>query len=180
MSTGGTDDNVVGRKDEAFVQLLVGEQLTLLNYITALLADPDAASNVLQETNLVLWRKADEFEPGTCFTAWAKKVAYWQVQAFIRDRARDRHCFSKELIDQLATQRRQERDETEAQVALRHCLKGVSQPNLEMLRLRYESGLTLAAIAQQLGKKVSAVKVRFMRIRQALQECIQDNLTEPS
>lgn len=180
MSTGGTDDRSSRHEYEPFVQLLVGEQLSLLNYITLLLADPDAANNVLQETNLVLWRKSQDFTMGTNFTAWARKVAYWQVQAYIRDRTRDRHCFTPELVDQLAAQRSPERDETETQVALRHCLKGVSKENLEFLRLRYEDDLTIVAMAERLGKKLSAVKVRLLRIRQALQECVKENLTEPT
>lgn len=163
---------------ETFVQLLVSEQLRLLNYINMLLADPHAANNVLQETNLVLWRKADEFEPGTSFSAWAQKVACWQVRAYVRDKSRDRHVFSKELIDQLANRPDYEQDETAVHVTLRHCLKNTSKQNLELLRRRYEEGLSLAALAKRSGKSLSAVKVRLMRIRQALLRCIQQHMSE--
>lgn len=78
------------KPDEAFVQLLTAEQLRLLHYIAKLLGDPNEAQNVLQETNLVLWRKSGEFQAGTNFSAWAHNVAYWQVRAFVRDRQRDR------------------------------------------------------------------------------------------
>jgi RNA polymerase sigma-70 factor, ECF subfamily len=165
---------------EAFVQHLVGEQVRLLNYITVLLADPHAANNVLQETNLVLWRKASEFELGTSFSAWAQKVAYWQVQAYVRDKVRDRHVFSEELIDQLANHDYQESEETETRVALRHCLKNASKPNIELLRSRYEDGMSIAALAASVGKTTSAIKVRLMRIRQALQKCIERSLAEAS
>lgn len=165
-------------EDEQFVKLLVAEQLKLMNYITALLGDPDAANGVLQETNLVLWRKADEFSPGSCFSAWAQKVAYWQVRAYIRDRARDRHFFSKELVDQLASHRAHERGESDTQIALRHCLKNAGKENVDILRRRYEEDCTIAEVAQQLGKSVSAIKVRLMRVRQALQKCITEKLAE--
>jgi RNA polymerase sigma-70 factor (ECF subfamily) len=178
MSQGGVSEETPRRNDELFVHLLVSEQLKLQNYITMLLTDTDAATNVLQETNLVLWRKASDFTPGTSFTAWSRKVAYWQVQAFIRDRARDRHCFSKELVDQLAHQKNKEPEESETQVALRHCMNAVSSSNREFLRLRYEDGLTIAGIADRLHKEVAAVKMRLMRIRQSLQKCIEEKLSE--
>jgi DNA-directed RNA polymerase specialized sigma24 family protein len=46
------------------------------------------ARDVLLETNLVLWQKIGEFEPGSNFGAWARKIAYFQALAFLRDRKR--------------------------------------------------------------------------------------------
>lgn len=166
----------VGQSDEVFIQLLTAEQIKLLHYIAMLLGDPHAANNVLQETNLVLWRKAHEFQKGTNFSAWAHQVAYWQVQAYVRDRKRDRHVFSEELIAQLASRKTDDSIEAETRVALRHCLKHTSKANLELLRQRYEEGLTIVSLSKQLGKTQSAVKVRLMRIRQALLKCIQQKL----
>lgn len=167
-----------GEVDEAFVQLLTAEQFRLLQYIAMLLGDPHAANNVLQETNLVLWRKSGEFQPGTSFSAWARQVAYWQVQAYVRDRRRDRHVFSEQLIDQLANRDYETIDEAENRIALRHCLKQVSNSNLQLLRQRYEQGLSIASLAQRLGRTQSAVKVGLMRIRRALLKCIEKQLAE--
>ena len=171
-------DGTEGGADEQFVQHLTAIQLKLLNYIAMLLGDPHAAANVLQETNLVLWRKAKEFEPGSNFSAWAHQVAYWQVQAYVRDRGRDRHVFDEALIEQLADRESEADVEIEARVALRHCLSQISPRNLDMLRRRYEAGLSIANLAVQLGKSPSAVKVGLMRIRKTLLECIQKKLAE--
>lgn len=159
--------------EEALVQLLTAEQLKLLHYIAMLLGDPHEAQNVLQETNLVIWRKASDFQAGTNFSAWAHQIAYWQVRAYVRDRHRDRHVFNEKLIDQLASRSVDDSVEAETRVALRHCMKQTSKQNLEMLRKRYEEGLSIISLAEELGKTPSAVKVRLMRIRQALLNCIQ-------
>jgi RNA polymerase sigma-70 factor, ECF subfamily len=159
--------------DEALVQLLTAEQLKLLRYIAMLLGDPHEAHNVLQETNLVLWRKAHEFRQGTDFSAWAHQIAYWQVRAHVRDRSRDRHVFNEKLIEQLASRTTDDLADVETRIALRHCMKLTSKQNLDMLRKRYEEGLPIAMVAKELGKTPSAVKVRLMRIRQALLTCIQ-------
>ncbi|TWT85893.1 RNA polymerase sigma factor [Posidoniimonas polymericola] len=165
--------------DEAFIQLLTAEQFRLRRYITVLLGDPDAASNVLQETNVAIWRKSQTFEPGTNFRAWSRKVAYWQVQAYVRDQGRDRLVFTEKLVEQL-TNREEAQDPREAEVrlALRHCLASVSKKNRDMLRMRYEDGMPVAKLADSIGKSPSAVKVGLMRIRRALQGCIERQVAE--
>lgn len=161
------------RADESFIQLLTAEQFKLLHYIAKLLGNPNEAQNILQETNLVLWRKSHEFQPGTNFSTWAHSVAYWQVRAFVRDRQRDKHVFSEELVRQLASKDPSESVDTDIRIALRHCLSGVSAANLKMLRERYEEGASIQTLADRLGKNPSAVKVALLRIRRALLRCIE-------
>src|SRR5262245_43171691 len=127
--------NSAESRDE-FVRLLTGEQTSLFSYIATLLGDVNDASNVLQQTNMVLWRKADEFEAGTSFHAWARKVAYFQTLAYIRDMKRDKLVFDEELILQLADRPTIE-DEDERRIALRHCLGTLSESSLELLQQRY-------------------------------------------
>lgn len=119
-----------------FVQSLTKAQLGLLRYITALVGNTDAANNILQETNLLLWQKADEFTAGTNFDAWATKVAYWQVKAYVRDRGRDRHVFSEELVTQLAES---SEDATEIELTmqmLQKCLQLLRGFDRELIALR--------------------------------------------
>jgi RNA polymerase sigma-70 factor (ECF subfamily) len=157
------------------VQLLTIEQTALFGYIATLLGDLNDASNVLQQTNMVLWRKADEFEPGTSFQAWSRKVAYFQTLAFIRDKKRDKLVFDEELVQQLAARPSTE-DDDERRVALRHCLGELSENSLDLLRLRYAPGKSLQDIAEQRNKKVGAIKMALLRIRQALVNCIDSQL----
>jgi RNA polymerase sigma-70 factor (ECF subfamily) len=159
--------------DEEFIRQLTAVQLQLLHYIAKLLGNPDEAQNVLQETNLVLWRKANEFEPGSNFTAWAHQVAYWQVQAYVRDRRRDRHVFDPELVEQLTRPEVQVDATAELRVALRHCLDEISPKSLQLLKKRYEGGISVNELASSLQKKPTAVRVGLLRIRRALLKCIQ-------
>ena len=157
---------------EEFVSLLTAEQLPLHRYITTLLGDADAASNVLQETNIVLWRKMSDFRPGTSFGAWSHKVAYWQTLAYLRDRKRDKHVFSEELVQQIASRPVLEKELDETRIALRHCLAKLSQQHLDLIKQRYNGSEKLESMAGKLGIKQNALKVRLHRIRRALQECI--------
>lgn len=161
---------------EHFVQMLTKAQLGLMRYITALVGDPHAANNILQETNLLLWRKADEFEKGTNFDAWATKVAYWQVKAYLRDSNRDRHVFSDELIAQLAECPESETDFDRTIQTLRSCLEMLRSVDRELVALRYGRGFSVSQLSTELGKTPAAVKGALLRTRRALRTCIERRL----
>jgi RNA polymerase sigma-70 factor (ECF subfamily) len=124
---------------------------------------------------LVIWRKSVEFDIETDFQGWARKIAYYQTLAFLRDRKRDRHVFDEELLTQLAS-RPVDADEDERRVALRHCLGNISGDSLNLLQERYGRGKTITVIAQEHRKSEGAIKMVLMRIRQALVQCIEGQL----
>jgi RNA polymerase sigma-70 factor, ECF subfamily len=161
-----------------FVQLLTKAQLGLLRYITTLVGNPEAASNILQNTNLLLWQKADEFDPGTNFDAWATTIAYWQVRAYCRDRKRDRHIFSEELVVQLAEDAGEVRDIELTIHLLRSCLQNLGGSNRELVNMRYNLGLSIQQLSSRLSKSPSAVKGALMRARRALRDCIESKMIQ--
>ena len=173
MSTEPNPSNDLAR--EAYVQQLIAEQTGLFAYIVTLLGNLNDASNVLQQTNLVLWRKAEQFTPGTSFHSWSKKTAYYQTLAFLRDKKRDKHIFDEALLEKLAA-RPTVFDEDERRVALRHCLGTISADSLNLLRQRYTPGTPVADIAKQRRKSEGAIRNALMRIRQTVVECIERQL----
>lgn len=157
---------------EAFVRLLTDEQRRLFGYISTLLGNVDDAANVLQQTNMVLWRKASEFIPESDFHAWAAKIAYYQTLAYMRDRKRDRHVFDEALVQQLAA-RATDSGGDELVVALRHCLSLLPEDKLNLIRQRYWPGKSIGDIARELRRSESAVKMTLLRVRQTLAKCIE-------
>jgi RNA polymerase sigma-70 factor, ECF subfamily len=162
-------------RQEAFVAQLASAQTRLFGYILTLLGDVEDARNVLQQTNLTLWRKASTFKTGTSFLAWSRRIAYYKVLGFLRDKQRDRHVFDEELLRQLAA-RAYEIDEDERRVALRHCLSRLSDDHLDLIRQRYLPGKSIRDIAELRSKSEGAIKVALLRIRQALARCIEAQL----
>lgn len=162
--------------DAEFAQILTGEQARLFGYLVTLLGDVHEANNVLQQTNLVLWEKAREFEKGTSFTAWSRKIAYFQTLAFLRDSKRDKHVFSEKLMGQL-TELPTEEAPDERRLALRHCLSRLPEKQRQLLRERYGADYTsISTLASQKGATESAVKMALLRARQALKMCIKRQL----
>lgn len=64
-----------------FVVLLTGLQSRICAYLCTLLARAEDARDVLQETDLVLWKKAADYDPARPFEPWAFRFAHWQALA---------------------------------------------------------------------------------------------------
>ncbi len=160
---------------EVFIRSLTENQNRLYGYIFSLVGDHHAAADVLQECNLVLWRKTGEFRAGSAFIPWAFGIARFQVLAHLRDRQREEaRLLNPELVELLA-------GEVEAQAgqfeelrgALRHCVAKLPEQSRELVDRRYFRKHPVQTIADEMQRKLSAVKVALMRIRDGLRQCIE-------
>ena len=87
---------------DEFILELTQAQQRLFGYIFRRVANRDQAMEVLQQTNLVLCRKADDFELGTNFAAWSSTVAHYQILSYRKSLSRDRLVFTDEVSRHLA------------------------------------------------------------------------------
>jgi RNA polymerase sigma-70 factor (ECF subfamily) len=160
-------------RDEFITQLTVA-QSSLWAYVFSLLPDHGAAQDVLQETNLTLWRKANEFQPGTNFLAWACQVAYFHVLSHRRRVRRDRLLFDDDVLAYLA-ERQADRVGSlgDRLVALRGCLEKLPPPSRRLLEERYAPGGSVKNLADADGRSVAALSQVLYRIREKLLNCIE-------
>ncbi|HLY10089.1 MAG TPA: sigma-70 family RNA polymerase sigma factor [Planctomycetota bacterium] len=161
------------RESEEFVQLMTGHQGRLFAYVLSLVGNPDAANDVLQEVNVVLWRDSREFRPGSNFKAWAFRVAHFQVMAWRQRQIRDRLVFEDDLFEALATGARECDDLFDRrQERLTGCLEKLTPEHRELVRQRYADGTPLQSIALERGTTANAVMQTLFRIRQRLMLCV--------
>jgi RNA polymerase sigma-70 factor (ECF subfamily) len=142
----------------------------------------DAADDAFQELFLVLGDKADSFREGTDFLAWARTVArYVALRLVARDRRhRGLDPAVLELVADEAERMARDGDDGEAErLALRRCLERLGPSARRILALRYESGLTPAAIGERLGRTASAIAVALSRSRAFLRACVDRRLAGP-
>lgn len=165
--------------DREFLCHLTDSQPRLLGYLMTLLGNLNDARDVLQETNLVLWRKMDEYGRIDDFGAWARKCAYYQALAFLRDRKRDRHIFGDDMLALFAADVMEDnRDEDVMLLALRDCLSQLPESQRRLIDQRYREGTPARKLAVETGKTDSAMKMTLMRIRETLRRCIEGKLKE--
>lgn len=165
-------------QSDAFVMQITACQSRLYAYILSLAGDRDQAREVLQETNLVIWRKADQFEPGTNFIAWAFKIARLQLMAYRQKIARDRLVFDDSLLLDMADIFDEDDAFDARQDALAQCIEEIAPNHRNLIRIRYTDGLSVKEIASQLDKSANAVAKVLHRTRLALMKCIDQRLSE--
>ncbi len=161
-----------GNSQERFVTNLTKAQDALYTYILSLLPREDLAWDVLQETNIVLWRKAGEFNEEMSFIAWACGVARFQVKAQRRDMQRNKLVFDDELLGNLAVEAEQYAVNDEFGELLRECLDELPAEQRELVVERYLPGSSLKDLARKLGRSINGLAVSLFRIRQALAACL--------
>ena len=145
----------------------------LKGYILSLVFDPHAASDILQETNLVLCKKAGQFEAGTNFRAWAFRVAYFEVMRHRRKMGRDRLVFDEKLLEVFAEEAVNEDEQYEARRrALAHCLRMLGERQRLLVMSRYFKGESVRQIALESGRNANAVSQALFRARRNLADCV--------
>ncbi|MFK8110621.1 MAG: sigma-70 family RNA polymerase sigma factor [Rubripirellula sp.] len=162
---------------ERFVQHLTEHQTRLYGYIYSLVGDHSRAADVLQETNLVLWRKIEQFEPHKPFLPWAFTFARFQVMAHFRDQKRDKLLLDVELVELIAADAEQHASELDKmREMLRPCLSLLTPSNRDLIEQRYDRGLSIARVAETVDRSVGAVKVALLRVRRQLADCVQERM----
>ncbi len=162
---------------DQLVTQLTDNQGKLYGYIYSLVGDHARAADIVQETNLVLWRKHGEFEPGRPFLPWATAFAQFQVLAHLRDKGRDKMLLDADLVEQLSAESaRQSEDYESLRAALALCLRQLPEPSRLLIHRRYTEAATIGRIAEQSGLKDSAIRVALMRIRNQLADCVRRRL----
>ncbi len=160
-----------------FVELLTAHQRKLYGYIASMLMGDPAAADVLQETNLDLWSRIDDYDFERPFLPWAFGFARQKVLTFRRSHCRSRLVFGEEalnLINDTCIQYASEADDR--LVALRKCLQKLSPQQAKLIHTRYVTRTPVKNIAEQWDESVHNVSSRLHRIRKALGKCIESTL----
>lgn len=156
-----------------FLALYSSNYPRLQFYVTALLPTANDASDVLQETSMVLWRKFGSFELGSNFFAWACKIARFQVMKYRERQGRLARLFDTELLEKLADEAGNERLVRNVPLqALENCLGKLSELDRSLIRRRYQPGVTVQQLAIDLGRTANSLSKSLGRIRRVLLECV--------
>ena len=162
---------------ESFIAELTKHQTHLLGFIAAAIGNVSKSQDILQNTNLSLWAKAEKFDPSKPFLPWALTFARYEVLAFTRDRKRDRHAFNTEVVELMIDSATTVVNElSDRQIALRHCVERLSADHRQLLRFRYANQVPLAEIAEKRSTTVASVKCMLGRIRQKLAKCVSHRI----
>lgn len=165
--------------DASFVQLLSRHQRHVYSFIHSLVATDVDVDDIMQETSLALWEKRTSYDPDRDFFAWACGVAHIQVLRYRRRVATDKLWFDDDVLGLLAAHMAGDVGLLEfRREALDKCIDRLPEADRKVVELRYQDGMTLDLLSQQLGSSARSIQRTMVRARLALQRCVSATLRE--
>lgn len=161
------------QRDERIVQLIGGCQRSLFVYLTGLLCSRDLADDVLQETNLIIWRKREQYRIGTNFFAWACRIAYFEACKAREKRGRKVPAFSEMFLDKVAPELAAVAETSGfLQTALSDCVDELKPGDRDLIERRYDDDATVRSIAAAVGRSADGIYKSLKRVHRVLFDCI--------
>ncbi|MEM0969949.1 MAG: sigma-70 family RNA polymerase sigma factor [Verrucomicrobiota bacterium] len=158
------------------VQLLfVRHEGAVRAFVRALQPSLSDADDVMQETFLTVTRKAETFEPGTNFVAWACGIARYKVLENLRQRKRAT-VLNEDAIMALAREAPSPESMVAREKALEGCVQQLTPKLRDLLWRRYSSRQSSEEMAEAAGMSSNAVRVALTKARTFLRECVISEL----
>jgi RNA polymerase sigma-70 factor, ECF subfamily len=160
-----------------FLELLNAHDRALSLYVYGLVPRDSEAEDILQQTKMLLWKHFGDFELGTHFLAWARKIAFHQVLTHRRKRKRQPLALEGEALEALgAAVSDLAQQESTRHEALRTCVAKLPSEHRQLIQLRYFQELEIAEVAQKIHRTEAAVYRALSRIRMSLMDCVQKQI----
>ena len=174
--------NSDNRREEQFLQLFLRNEDDLKSYARALLPCWEAVDDVIQNASVVIWRKMDELREQEEFMPWAKVIVRFECLKARRTVAKDRHCFSTEVLELLADHDsgHDEEELFREREARKVCLGALESAQRELVLTLYREHGMVANLAAQSNRTVNSLYKKIRRLRQKLTQCVSHKMSDPS
>jgi RNA polymerase sigma-70 factor, ECF subfamily len=163
---------------ERFLQLFRRNEERIFGFILKLLPNFSLAEDIMQDTMMIMWRKFDDFEEGTCFAAWGMQIARYKVMEFHQHNKK--HIvvhFNDEILKELTTDDSSVGSKNRYLVALHGCVNKLKDQNKEIVMLRYLKEMSSKQVSVQMGVSTNVIYKNIAKIHYLLQECVEKTLS---
>jgi RNA polymerase sigma-70 factor (ECF subfamily) len=160
---------------QRFLSLFLRSEREIFRYVAVLVPNVADAEDIVQQTALALWGKFDAYDPAQPFTPWACRFALNKARQWIERRQRWQALLEGGLAEELAQRREELRPEIE--IRLKHlegCVNKLPEEQRSLVEGYYFRRDTIEKLAAGSSRTVAATYKTLQRVRQALQNCIED------
>lgn len=161
------------------LEFLAGRHV-LMTFIAGLVRDPNVAEDIFQEVWIRLTGAISRGTEVREVAKWCRGVAKNLILHHWRQERAMKGIIDGEIIE-LVGMACAEQDAASEEwrlrgLALEECLRKLPEKSRELLRLKYERGLSFLELAQRFQKSAASLMMTVSRLRRTLLECIR-NLT---
>ncbi len=162
------------QKTKSFFKLFIENENRIYTFILMLVPNKADANDIFQETSMVMWDKFNEFEEGTSFANWGRKIAYNKIMNFRVKNKNSRVCFNAELMDAICNKTGAVLDEIDPRLtALRECIRKLSDADRQLIKMHFEDGITIKKIALTIDRSAHGLYKVMARIYNQLSQCVR-------
>jgi RNA polymerase sigma-70 factor, ECF subfamily len=155
----------------------MAERHSLMGFIYGMIHDLAAAEDILQEVWIRLAEAAERGDGISDPAKWCRGVARNLILHYWREKRTAKVHADSELLDLVELALNEQPDPwAERRQALMECIDLLPRHSKQLLKMKYDQGLSFAAIALRLKRTVDALKMALCRVRQALLECASARL----
>jgi len=171
-----------GGSAEAFSQLVRVHHAPVRAYLARYVRDRETADDLAQETFLGAFRSLPTWRGDAPLRMWLLGIARNRALTHLRDEER-RRAHAAESVDAIVASLLTRRIENDVPAvherrlaALRSCMESLPAASAGVVDQYYFKGRTAAELAQESGRKESAIWMALMRARLALRACVEGKL----
>lgn len=162
---------------DCFIETLTENQLALRAFIGSSVGEHADAQDVLQKTNIILWKKSSQWDESTPFLRWAFAVARYEVLAHFRGLSREKLIFNEDVILLMADEAETTASNVSEQAeALKHCLSRLNAKHRHLLNSKYLLNRTIQQMSEELKTTEDSVKSLLYRLRSKLSACVKNKM----
>jgi RNA polymerase sigma-70 factor, ECF subfamily len=158
---------------ELVQKLFLSHMAQLRGWIFSMVRNSELADDLIQETFLTVYKKADCFEQGSNFRAWVYAIARLKILEASRRPALREICFEHDVLELLMPEESELPDNSETIKNLNHCIAKLQPTARRAILMRYRSHMSPPAIAHVMKWTVNAIHVTLSRARISLRACIE-------
>jgi RNA polymerase sigma-70 factor (ECF subfamily) len=161
-----------------FLKLFVRYEQEIYAYILTLVPHVHDADDLFQDGMTVMWKKFDQFQPGTNFAAWGVQIMRYQILDYRRSLARSKRVLIEDsLFEALMDYTSTVQDEVAARIeALRKCQTLLNNRSKWILKMRYERNIPVEEIASYLKLSRRHIYYILGKINSVLLRCMRRTL----
>jgi len=164
-------------QQQMVMRLALEHRAQIWAYLMGLAKDPHRAEDTFQNTYLVICSKWAQFQEGTNFLAWARKIARFEFLASVDPARRKYVTVEAEVLESaLDAASTPPEDTSDQREALRACMESLQKRGRHAIKLRYGEGMSCSSVAKKMGLSSNALYTMLSRVRKALQECVTHRL----
>ncbi len=167
------------REEDQFIRQFTKSQPSLYAYILGMTHSTSDADDVLQEVNLALWRKREQYDPRFDFVPWAIGFARIEVSSHRKKHSKRGLALSDDVLNLLAVEWPKLAPMQEQRLAaLDHCLRKLAATEHQMITGFYRGGASVKELSDRHDRPLSTVYKILTRARKALRLCVQATLNQ--